>query len=155
MICTDRRLRLCIALIAANLVFIWGNSMLPAAVSQALSDFVKSLLPGRLPITGEEAETSSFIIRKLAHFTEFSTLGALLAWLAGMLGKKKWMPLGWGVAAACLDETIQCFVPERGPGLRDVAIDGCGVLLGIVLLTLGHRYISNVRIKTRTMEELQ
>ena len=58
-----------------------------------------------------------------------------------MRQKRTHRPLLWGAAAACIDETIQVFVPGRGPGLRDVAIDCLGVLLGIVLLHLGHRYL--------------
>ena len=44
MICTDKRLRLCTALLIANLVFIWGNSLLPGEISGAFSDWVKSVL---------------------------------------------------------------------------------------------------------------
>ena len=60
-----------------------------------------------------------------------------------MRQKRTAFPLLWGIAAACIDETIQVFVPGRGPGLRDVAIDCLGVLLGIVLLHLGHRYLKH------------
>ena len=49
MICTKNRLRLCAALLIANLAFIWGNSMLPGEVSGAFSDWVKSLLLPILP----------------------------------------------------------------------------------------------------------
>ena len=41
---------------------------------------------------------------------------------------------------ACIDETIQAFVPGRSPGIRDVCIDSCGAAAGMLLLLLGHAY---------------
>lgn len=134
MIRTKRRLRLCVALLVGNLVFIWGNSLLPGELSGALSQWLKDLL---LPEAGD-ASVGHGLLRKLAHFTEFASLGACLSWLHAMLGKKWWQPLLWGIGAACLDETIQCFVPDRGPGILDVMIDTAGVCVGIGFLILGH-----------------
>lgn len=143
MIRTDKRMRLCTTLLVCNLVFIWGNSLLPGEVSGAFSDWVKSLLAAIFP-AGEDHEGSG-LLRKVAHFTEFAALGALLAWRSGMLGKGKVLPFVFGAGAACIDETIQMFVPDRGPAIRDVLIDSSGVLTGIVLLTLGHTYYQKKR----------
>ena len=142
----SQRLRLCVVLLTVNLVFIWGNSLLPAELSSAFSQWVKSILqmifPSALP-----GQSGSGLVRKLAHFCEFCTLGLLLTWLFGMLCRKwfltKGLPLLCGAAAAGIDETIQCFVPGRGPSLRDVGIDTLGVTLGIFLLTTGYM----IRIK--------
>ena len=139
MIRTEKRLRLCAFLLTAMLVFIWGNSLLPGAVSQAFSDWVKALLAKLLPGgSGGPAGQGSGLLRKIAHFTEFAALGMLLGWLAGMLQKRKPLPFAGGVLAACVDETIQIFVPGRSPGLKDVAIDSGGVLTGLILLWIGH-----------------
>lgn len=140
MIRTDKRLRLCVSLLVCVLIFIWGNSLLPGEVSGALSDWVKDILTSLLPGDGLESPQGGGLLRKAAHFTEFTALGLLLCWLFGMLKKKGWVPILWGVAAACLDETIQIFVPGRGPGLRDVLIDSCGVLTGVILLRIGYDY---------------
>lgn len=136
---TDKRLRLCAVLLICNLAFIWGNSLLPGQVSGAISDWVKDLLSGLFPSTGADSN-NGFLIRKLAHFTEFACLGSLLLWYLGMLGKPKLLAFLPGAAAACIDETIQMFVPERGPGIRDVGIDCAGVLTGMILLYFGHTY---------------
>lgn len=144
MIRTDKRMRLCAALLLCNLAFIWGNSLLPGQVSGAISDFVKDLLSGLFDSTGEDS-TGGFLIRKLAHFTEFACLGGLLLWYFGMLGKPKILAFLLGAGAACIDETIQIFVPERGPGIRDVGIDCAGVLMGMILLYLGHTYLKRKR----------
>ena len=140
MIRTDKRIRICTALLVCNLIFIWGNSLLPGDLSGALSDWVKGILES-LFAQGADAGTSGGLLRKLAHFTEFTALGMLLCWRFGMLGKG-WKPaLVLGIAAACMDETIQMFVPDRGPGIRDVCIDAAGVATGIALLLLGHTYL--------------
>ena len=139
MIRTEKRLRICATLLVLNLCFIWGNSLLPGEISGAISDWVKNLIamlfPGDSPVT-----SGGGLLRKIAHFTEFTALGACLAWLFGMLEKGKYWPLLCGVAAASVDETIQRFVPDRGPSLKDVGIDSCGVMAGMMLLYLGHTY---------------
>ena len=139
MIRTDKRLRLCTALLVCNLVFIWGNSLLPGEVSGAFSDWVKGILEA-IFAQGTPKPSSGGLLRKLAHFTEFTALGMLLCWRTGMQRKPIPLALGCGVIAACIDETIQIFVPDRGPALRDVGIDSLGVLAGIVLVLLGHTY---------------
>ena len=137
---TDKRLRLCITLLICNLIFIWGNSLLPGEISGAFSDWVKSLL-ARLFAAGEEDISGGGLLRKVTHFTEFMSLGICLGWLHGMLRKGKLRPFLWGVLAASVDETIQRFVPDRGPSVKDVCIDSCGVLTGIILLYLGYTYL--------------
>lgn len=140
MIRTSRRVRLCTALLVCNLVFIWGNSLLPGEISGAISDWVKRILEA-LFAQGPEKPTSGGLLRKLAHFTEFTALGMLLCWRFGMAGKTWKSAFLSGAAAACVDETIQLFVPDRGPAIRDVCIDSMGVLTGIALLLLGHTYL--------------
>lgn len=145
MIRTEKRLRLCGMLLALNLCFIWGNSLMPAELSQAFSDWAKALLSA--VFAGGEANGAggSGVLRKIAHFTEFMALGMCLSWLFGMLGKGRLWPLILGCGAACVDETIQCFVPGRGPGLIDVGIDTCGIAAGIILLLTGHYFIKKAK----------
>lgn len=148
-----QRLRLCIVLLVMNLVFIWGNSLLPAELSAAFSQWVRDALQSFFPNT-LPGETGGGLLRKLAHFCEFCTLGMLLAWLFGMRCRtwlrRKGLPLLCGIAAACADETIQRFVPGRGPSLRDVGIDTAGVILGILLLTAGYQCVKKMK---KHMEE--
>lgn len=139
MVRTDKRLRLCTVLLALNIALIWGNSLLPGEISGAISDFVKSLLL-RFFGGGDGPEGGGLLVRKLGHVTEFACLGVLLRWLFGMLTAKKWQnylcPLVAGVSVAALDETIQMFVPDRGPHIKDVGIDTLGLLLGIFIISL-------------------
>ena len=146
MIKTKRRVRLCVALLILNILFIWGNSILPASVSGAISHWVRDLLAE--VFSGDSSGTGGHgLVRKLAHFTEFACLGSLLAWLLGMLGKKTVWALLSGFLVASVDETIQMFVPGRGPGILDVLLDTCGALSGIGLLLLGHTILKKTAKK--------
>ena len=137
---TNRRLALCITLLCLNLAFIWGNSLLPGEVSGAFSQWVKDLLTQILHLPATDEEQGHGLLRKLAHFTEFACLGAVLSCFVRMLRTKLSehlaLPLLGGFLAAFTDETIQCFVPDRGPGILDVGIDTLGVSLGIGIVCL-------------------
>ena len=140
-------MRLCVTLLVCCLLFIWGNSLLPGNISGAISDFVNKVLSFFFEQGEKEPENGGFLLRKMAHFTEFGLLGMCLGWLFGMLRKKKTWPIALGVAAACVDETIQRFVPGRVSSLKDVAIDSCGMLTGMLLLYCGHIYCKRRRTK--------
>ena len=126
-------------LLLVNITFIWGNSLLPGEISGAISNGLKAFLDSLVGVQ-EGPPGGGGLLRKAAHFTEFACLGMLLRWLFGMLCRKKWQAYMWpvvtGVAVASLDETIQMFVPDRGPGIKDVGIDTLGLLLGIFIISL-------------------
>lgn len=152
MVRTRSRMGWCTALIICNLVFIWGNSLLPGEISGAFSGFIKELLSKLLQLPPGDPEQGHGLLRKMAHFTEFACLGALLCWLFSMLGKHRLFSLLSGFTVACTDEVIQCFVPDRGPAIKDVAIDTAGVAVGIGLLLIGYA-IYQKKIKNSYMEE--
>ena len=133
-------MRLCTALLICLLIFIWGNSLMPGPVSQAISNFVQKILFGT-EITPGEIPAGNGLLRKFAHFTEFAALGMLLCWRSGMLGKHRKYAFFSGTAVACIDETIQAFTPDRACRLYDVAIDSLGVLAGIALLNAGYTFL--------------
>ena len=147
MIRTEKRLRLCAVLIAVNLCFIWGNSLLPGEISGAISEAVKNVIRWCLSFLGlpSGGGGGGGLLRKVAHFTEFACLGGLFTWLFSMLRRPVLLAPGCGFLAACVDETIQIFVPDRGPSVFDVGIDMAGVAVGVTLLLLFH-YIKHTRI---------
>lgn len=147
MICSRKRLWLCTGLIGCCLCFIWGNSLMPGEVSAAFSNWVGEMLESLLNIPLKPSQGRG-LLRKIAHFTEFAALGMLLTWRMGMQGKPLWLAQLFGSLAACVDETIQCFVPGRGPGLRDVCIDSSGVFTGMILIYLGYSWIVHRRTRT-------
>lgn len=84
----------------------------------------------------EIMDTASFIVRKLAHFTEYAVLGFLLYNLAGCYVKRKRSTaFALGALYAVTDEVHQMFSEGRSPQLRDVCIDSAGVLAGVFLGT--------------------
>ena len=139
--------RLYVALILINLAFIWGNSLLPAQTSAAFSSWVKNILLFFLPDGEPTAIQGHGLLRKAAHFLEFACYGAL--WCRYLLLGKRKPALGVlpGVCTACIDETIQCFVPGRGPRVTDVMIDLSGFSLGLVAILLIQKLNSKWRTK--------
>ena len=122
--------------IGLNLALIWGNSLLPGDDSGAMSDWVMGFLRF-LPQT----ELAHTVLRKAAHFSEFALLG-LLAGRMGRLcaGKPLWGLAGLGLAAGCIDETIQLFTPGRASSMVDVWIDTAGFAAGLSLVIIVYHY---------------
>ena len=151
MISSARRIRLCTALLVANLALIWGNSLLSGADSGAVSGGVVEWLMGLLGVPEAHEELVHTLIRKAAHFTEFACLGMLLCWRFGMAGERgakiAYLPVLWAMAAALTDETIQMFTPDRGPSLTDVWIDTSGAAAGMMLLLFGHHLMKKIKHK--------
>ena len=147
MIATEKRMRWCAALLAANLVLIWGNSLLPGEISGRISGWVAEILGKILGMSSGENESGHGLLRKLAHFSEFACLGALLAWNFSLRGKAGSdlisRTLLGGVLAACVDETIQIFVDGRASSLIDVWIDVCGAAAGMGILLIGYSFVKN------------
>ena len=128
------RITICGLLIGLNLALIWGNSAMTGDDSQAMSDWVLKLL-AFLP----EGELGVFLVRKAAHFSEFALLGLLMGRMSTLLrGKTCPGILGLGLGCACIDETIQYYVPGRASMLTDVWIDFSGFATGLILLTIGY-----------------
>lgn len=138
MVKTDKRICVCVFFIICNIAFIWGNSLLPAEISKAISGFVRNLVSLFLGGGGgaDNAPVGEGILRKIAHFVEFACLGGLLCWLFSMLDKHRLLALACGFGVACVDETIQRFVPGRGPRFTDVLLDSAGVACGMAVLLL-------------------
>ena len=157
MIRTKKRMILCICLLIGCLAFIWGNSLTNGEDSGNMSGQIMECINTVLHLDETRVDTLHWFVRKAAHFTEFACLGLLLTWLFGMMGEKKGhlfcMPLLFGMMAACMDETIQVFTPDRGPSPIDIWIDTCGVAAGITILLIGHYYICKKH--TRNLEEIK
>lgn len=138
------RMILCLTALIALLAFIWGNSLLPASVSGALSRWVRFVLG--FTIQGSES-TGEGVLRKLAHFGEFTLLGICLSWLFAMYQNRHFfvaaMAAACGAITACVDEMLQFLSPGRNPSLIDVSIDTAGVSVGVTLLFIGYTIIKN------------
>ena len=94
----------------------------------------------------------ALLIRKSAHLTEYLLLGAaLMAHVRAIdscrrLKHPKLIAFLIGTVYAASDELHQLFVPGRSGELTDTMLDGLGVLLGVLLLSI----LLNRRRKGRT-----
>lgn len=128
-----------LALILCCLAFIWGNSMLPAEKSGAVSGGLLEWIGEHLPFL---AGMSEFLLRKLGHLCEFGGTAFLMAWFftaAGQRGLHRvTMPMLCMLLVAVLDETIQVFIPGRSSMVTDVWIDLLGACAGITVFLIGY-----------------
>ena len=128
--------RLLTVLIVLNLCFIWGNSMMNAVESEDLSGGVLAWIGQFFPFLLTDAGHN--FLRKAAHFSEFCLLGVLVSARQLAAGEPPKRTLsGFGLMVACIDETIQLYVPGRAGSLIDVWIDTAGFVTGTVLVMLG------------------
>lgn len=127
--------KILLILLILTVCFIWGNSMMPASVSSALSTWVQSVVNGFLGGVAEEStEVGHGTLRKIAHLLEFATFGALYGgFLRWDLKKKWWAVLLGGIGVAFIDETIQLFSDGRGAQVSDIWIDLGGFFIGLFL----------------------
>ena len=86
----------------------------------------------------QEASGIEFYVRKAAHMTEYCLLAISISFPLYVYGVRGiWLMLLAGfvcVGFAGLDEYHQSFVEARGPSVRDVEIDSCGAMIGILLV---------------------
>lgn len=111
-----------------------------AALSSSSSLRVLSFLLRRFPFLSAlgGVERLHIIVRKLAHFTLYFTLGCGLRGLYDYQRRVPAAPAAVLTAAlyAASDEFHQRFSSGRGPSLRDVALDACGAAAGCALISL-------------------
>ena len=125
--------RILTLLILLNLALIWGNSLLTGDSSGAVSGGVLAFLGRFLPFL--LTETGHAFLRKAAHFSEFAMLGLLFCGRYRLVRQETPLHLmGFGLAVACIDETIQIFTPGRASSLIDVWIDTAGFALGLAVI---------------------
>ena len=134
-----------VALIAC-IWFIFSNSMAVATVSTDSSGRVLAwmrIILRRLGQPGLAEHLTMHIVRKLAHFCEYTLEGFLLMLCLRVYTRHFFKHVSWpmlgGLLTALTDETIQLFVPGRSGQVTDIWIDFSGVMTGLLvgLILLG------------------
>ena len=131
------------------MAFIFFQSSLTADLSGAESGFIVNLI---VRLLGNVPGNISFVIRKLAHFSEYLLLGVSLSLsardilsitvyrergsLSLMHNQTIKISLLIGSLYAVSDELHQMFVPGRSCEIRDMIIDSCGVFDGPLIWRL-------------------
>jgi VanZ family protein len=118
-------------------IFIASTDLMSAEhTSRFLAPLLRWIVPDISPQT---IATIHFFLRKCAHFTEYAILAALL-WRALSRSWNNLRPttaIAFVIAAsyAGFDEFHQTFVPSRTASPRDVMIDCCGALIGLLIIS--------------------
>ena len=109
-----------------------------------LASIVRCFLPWlALRMTPEMIDVTDFIIRKIAHVTEYAVLCLLVSRSVGVKVtasiRERLVPAGISSLYALSDEFHQSFVPSRGAAYTDVLWDTLGGFLGGATLSFLHR----------------
>ena len=119
-------------------VFIWQFSLSSGSSSAETSGEVLELCNNFFENVGTSIRFNATTVRKFAHFTEFFVLGTLAALTLNLHRVRHWLFCSALVflPVAVIDECIQLFVPERGPGVLDVLLDCLGGAVGTLVFYL-------------------
>lgn len=122
------------------MVIIFWFSNQPAVISDEKSKFVIHAFKALgLNLDSVLGDLANFIVRKVAHFTEYLILYVLLfnALLEDFNFKKSLMiSLFIVFVYACSDEIHQIFIPGRTARIKDVVIDTCGGSFAMLVIYL-------------------
>lgn len=129
------------AITISIILFAFIHSSMPADISSDESESVLGFLNSFLSLFGIGDDLTEHIIRKSAHFIEYTALGVMFALCAYSFNRSKpykFFPniIGAGILTAVIDETIQLNVEGRSGQISDVWLDFSGVLTGAVIMTL-------------------
>lgn len=123
------------------LVLIWMTiifimSSFDSVESSNQSNFIVDIIANIFKI--ENIELLSFIIRKLAHYTEYLILGFLVInmFTKNNINNLYLISIILCIIYAISDEIHQIFIPGRACQLRDILIDSIGSITGIYLYKL-------------------
>jgi len=119
--------------------------MLSRETSGAISQFVANILGGG----SGSGEQEHYFVRKMAHFVEFTMLGAVSCLFFDSSisnARRRYTVVALvGVSVPIIDETIQIF-SKRGPAIADALIDMAGYAFGtltvVALLLIVRRHFS-------------
>ena len=117
------------------IAFIFIHSLTPADISQEESGAVTDWLSYVFPF-----ELSENLVRKLAHFIEFSALGIITTLTVYSYCQKVmggvYFKLFVCLATAVCDEAIQLNIDGRSGQVSDIFLDFSGCLFGLILTSI-------------------
>lgn len=148
---SSKQMKWAVAAIAAAAIMasIFFFSAQPVQDSDSLSKGIGRKLLEWFPSLHEKVTLSELnhYLRKLAHFTIYFALGVCLTVAAG---RQKRLPpvvvsILIGTVFAASDEIHQIFSDGRGPMVRDVILDSCGLAAGSALAAAGGKLARKMR----------
>lgn len=129
-------------------IFIFGNSLRTGSASSSQSNVITNVVVDVVENVSNQPQNHqqlSYIVRKMAHFSEFLVLGALYSITLMLYKVKYYLPISLSMAlsVALIDEFIQLFIEERVGSLGDSMIDFMGSVSGIILVSIFLREAHN------------
>lgn len=109
-----------------------------------LASIVKRFLPWLAQrMSPQMIDVTDFVIRKIAHVTEYAILSLLVSRSLGITNrtraKQRFLVILITTLYALSDEVHQSFVPSRGATYKDVLYDTLGASLGSAIIYAIHR----------------
>ena len=141
--CSMRFRIIMFVLTASVIAFAFIHSSMPSVESAQESESVLDFVTVILKFFGIDPNLSDHIIRKIAHFTEYTVLGALLCSCAYSFDRIK--PIKFGLFTCFVDETIQLGIEGRSGQVSDMWIDFFGVLLGTAVMLVAFWIYRKIR----------
>ena len=129
------------SLTALMIGFAFAHSLMSAEDSTVESEGALGFLNDFFNSLGIPLELTDNVIRKIAHFSEFTVIGGLLLSCAYSFDRFKpyrysFAVLFTGLFTAVTDEFIQLFSDGRSGQITDVLLDFSGVVTGTLIMLL-------------------
>lgn len=108
------------------------------AWSSSGTGFLGPILTAAAPwLAPEQVKAVVWLVRKMAHFTEYAVLAGLWRWTLLPRRRATWIALGLSVLTAALDEAHQATTVTRTGSVADVLLDSVGAASALALLSCG------------------
>ena len=137
----NKNIKVLLVIFWMALIFIMSSFNSTESSSQ--SNFIVNIISNILNINN--IELLSFIIRKLAHFTEYLILGLLVYNAINSYNKKTYIAVIICIIYAISDEIHQLFISGRSCQILDMTIDSIGSITGIYLLSYVKRIYNKLK----------
>lgn len=130
---------LVVVIITATLAFIFSNSLESVSESSEKSENVMGIITPALELFVGKGNVTDHLVRKIAHFIEFATLGCELAVLCVLrwhINLQSYINcLFIGLAFAVTDEALQ-LISNRGSQVQDILLDFVAATAGVSVVTI-------------------
>ena len=120
-----------IILVLIWMIFIFTMSSFNATESNNQSSYIVNILSSILNINN--LDILSYIVRKLAHLTEYTILGILILNMVKQINIKTYIGLIISISYAISDEIHQLFISGRSCQITDICIDTLGICIGFII----------------------
>jgi hypothetical protein len=125
-------------IIVLIIAFIWSNSFQNSTDSYKFSMFFTKNIQFLLIKLDLDPNLNNMgvFVRKLAHLTEFMSLGAMIYYTFKQVFKTHIVlkSILLAISIASLDEVIQIYSPGRTATITDVLLDTTGSMIGILIV---------------------